>query len=233
VKRDWIYTAAWASVAAVKNSVVSDHPDYRKVRAGPARGAILHTSYRHGSRAIFGWYESEVARYVRRYLRTGDICYDIGAAGGYYAFAFARLAAPGRVYCFDIDERLTPQLELLVERNAHLGSTVSVHRMRLGALHLSGSETSLDHLVYAERWERPSVIKIDVDGGELDVLRGAERLLREQHPRLIVEVHSLSLEESCHRLLESVDYTPVLVKNRAYMAEYAFRRSHNRWLCAE
>jgi Methyltransferase FkbM domain len=32
-----------------------------------------------------------------------------------------------------------------------------------------------------------SLIKIDVEGGELDVLKGAEKLLREQHPALFIE----------------------------------------------
>ena len=36
----------------------------------------------------------------------------------------------------------------------------------------------------------PGFIKIDVDGGELDVLRGAEEILREHRPSLIVETHS-------------------------------------------
>ena len=96
---------AWDSMATIKNAVVNDHPRYVKVRWGPARGGVLHTSYRYGSRMIFGLYESEVAPYVRRYVHAGDHCYDIGAADGYYALALARLAAPGYVYCFDMDDR--------------------------------------------------------------------------------------------------------------------------------
>lgn len=223
----------WSVAAAIKNTIVSDQPRYLKVRHGPAKGAILRTTYRWGSRTIFGLYESEMAPYLRRYVNSRDVCYDIGAAGGYYAFAFARLAAPGRVYCFEMDEECAKQLKALTARNEHLGSIVSVHHTRIGDAHLGESRTSLDAIVYKHGWQTPDVVKVDAEGGELDILRGAERLLREHHPRLIIEVHSMQLEQACQRLLENVSYKPVVVNNRLVMAESAFRRGHNRWLCAE
>ncbi len=42
----------------------------------------------------------------------------------------------------------------------------------------------------------PDLIKIDVEGAELLVLRGAERLLEEFHPALIVGVHPYWLPRS-------------------------------------
>ena len=46
--------------------------------------------------------------------------------------------------------------------------------------------TTLDR-VAAERGLRPDLIKIDVEGAEMDVLRGAERLLGDARPTVIVE----------------------------------------------
>lgn len=230
----WLAGALWSVAAAIKNAIVSDQPRYLKVRRGPARGAILRTTYRWGSRTIFGLYESEITRYLRRYVNSGDVCYDIGAAGGYYAFAFARLAAPGRVYSFEMDEECAMQLEALTARNEHLGSVVSVHQTRVGDADLDESRTSLDAIVYKHGWQKPDVVKIDAEGSELDILRGAERLLRDHHPRLIIEVHSMHLEKACQRLLENASYKPIVVSNRLVMAENAFRGvGHNRWLCAE
>lgn len=229
----WLSRSAWGSVAAMKNAVVSDQPRYIKVRWGPARSGILHTTYRYGSRRIFGLYESEVAPYVRRYVHAGDHCYDIGAADGYYALAFARLAAPGRVYCFDMDDRSAEELRELAARNAHLGSVISAYRLRIGAVQIENNQTSLDVLVYERGWYRPNVIKLDVEGDELDVLCGGERLLREHHPRLIIETHSMSLEADCQRFLESLGYTTTVVRRRTLTAEHTFRTGFNRWLCAE
>lgn len=229
----WLSRSAWAAAAAIKNAVVSDRPRYVTVRFGPARGGVLHTIYRSGSRMIFGLYESEVAPYLRRYVHSGDRCYDIGAADGYYALAFARLAAPGRVYCFDIDDQSTQELRALATHNAHLGSAISAHRLRIGAVPIDDTQTSLDALVYEQAWQRPNVIKLDVESDELNVLHGAERLLMECHPRLIIEVHSMTLEAECQGFLNNLGYTTTVVGARTVMAEDAFRIGFNRWLCAE
>jgi FkbM family methyltransferase len=51
---------------------------------------------------------------------------------------------------------------------------------------------SLDWLV--EHRRKPDVIKIDVEGAELAVLQGANKLLCTYHPRLLVEVYESSAE---------------------------------------
>ena len=229
----WLSRSAWYWVATIKNAVVTDQRRYLKVRCGPARGGVLYTTYLYGSRMIFGLYESEVASYVRRYVHAGDQCYDIGAADGYYTLAFARLASPGYVYCFDMDDGATERLGALAARNAHLGSEISAHSLRIGAGQIDATRTSLDALVYDQTWRPPNVIKLDVEGDELNVLRGGERLLREHHPRLIIEVHSMNLESDCQCFLNSLGYTTTVVRNRKLMAEDAFRIGFNRWLCAE
>jgi precorrin-6B methylase 2 len=223
----------WAAVAAVKNAVVRDEPRYFKVRLGVAKGAILFTNPRYGSRMLFGLYEVEIAPYLRKYVRRGDVCYDIGAAGGYYALAFARLASPGRVFSFDPEPHYAEQLHTVAQHNGHLGSDISVYQSRVGASNGRPGETSLDTLVYEQGLPPPNVIKLDVDGGEVDVLSGAARVLREHHPKLIVEVHSIDLERSCDDLLRHAGYLTTIVRNRTGMAEDAFRAGHNRWLCAE
>lgn len=47
----------------------------------------------------------------------------------------------------------------------------------------------IDDLVDADRVPPPDGIKIDVEGHELAVLRGAERAVREHRPLLVIEVH--------------------------------------------
>lgn len=42
---------------------------------------------------------------------------------------------------------------------------------------------------YAEKHANPSVIKIDVEGGEYEVLQGATRILKSQQPTLLIEIH--------------------------------------------
>ena len=56
----------------------------------------------------------------------------------------------------------------------------------------------------AEACARPDLVKIDVEGAELLVLRGARKLLRESHPALILAVHPYWLPkgQSPARILE-------------------------------
>jgi hypothetical protein len=225
--------AAWRAVAAIKNAFVSNRSRDLTVLAGPARGAVLHTNLSKGTRELLGLYEAELIPYVKGYVRPGNVCYDVGAAGGYYAFAFARLAAPGEVHCFETEPAAAAELRTLADRNAHLGSRIVVHHAQVGASDRDAGITSLDTVVYHRRYPAPNVIKIDAEGAEVDILHGAARLLREHRPRLLIEVHSQELEDECDRLLTQAGYQTTVVHNRELMAEHNFRQGHNRWLCAQ
>lgn len=51
----------------------------------------------------------------------------------------------------------------------------------------------------------PTLLKIDVEGAEVDVLRGARRVLSEARPAIHLEV-DLSTESDCRAILEAADY---------------------------
>ncbi|HWZ60796.1 MAG TPA: FkbM family methyltransferase, partial [Gemmatimonadaceae bacterium] len=50
------------------------------------------------------------------------------------------------------------------------------------------------------------VIKIDVEGAEADVLRGASRVLREVQPIVLLSTHSTAVRQECVGLLREVGY---------------------------
>lgn len=54
-------------------------------------------------------------------------------------------------------------------------------------------------------WPAPSVIKIDVEGAEVSVLRGAERLLREVRPKIMCEV-SLKHQDEATAIFKTAGY---------------------------
>jgi len=79
--------------------------------------------------------------------------------------------------------------------------------------HLEQVETiALDGFVDQQRVPRIAAIKLDVEGAESAVLHGAQRVLREHRPALIIEIFSRSLEahgasrEAVGRLLRAADY---------------------------
>lgn len=113
---------------------------------------------------------------------------------------------------------LNPDLADRIEvRDEFVGSTTGVNQVRLDDLLRNGV--------------RPTFLKIDVDGGEAEVLDGAREALAEARPHVIVETHSLELEEQCGRLLVDAGYEPRIRHQRSLLPD---RRPipHNRWLIA-
>jgi FkbM family methyltransferase len=149
-------------------------------------------------------------------VQPGDTVWDIGANLGLFTFAAAAAAGPaGEVLAVEPDARLVTLLRRSAAANPNvapvsvLGTAVAdeigvarfhVARRNRSTSYLDGFGTSqtggsrevqtvptvtLDWL--AERFPAPAVIKIDVEGAEVLVLRGAEQLLR-QGATVICEV---------------------------------------------
>lgn len=64
-----------------------------------------------------------------------------------------------------------------------------------------------DDLVWERGMKAPDMIKIDVEGAESLVLRGATRLLREVRPLLLIEVHHILEMFDVQGLLRDAGYT--------------------------
>lgn len=77
--------------------------------------------------------------------------------------------------------------------------------------------TSLDTWVNERRDELPHIdyIKIDVEGAEFEVLRGAYHILREFKPKLLIEIH----ESTSNTLRPDIEY---LLKDLDYKHEHEF-----------
>jgi FkbM family methyltransferase len=180
----------------------------------PARfgGRILYVSPECGLRYWrfdLGKIDPVLLDVAERYVGLGDVVWDVGANVGLFTFAAAHRAA--RVLAFEPD----PWLADLLERTAVSFPNVSVIRAAVadycgqGELHVAmrarGSNFLLGNgydqsggtrrrqqvrVVRLDSLEQtpPNVLKIDVEAGEVAVLRGAARLLAESHPTVICEV---------------------------------------------
>jgi FkbM family methyltransferase len=155
---------------------------------------------------------------IRRHLRPGDIACDVGANKGSFIYWLSRWVGDGRVVAFEPQPDLARALEnicrglglhnVTVEAKAvysHSGRQdlflpeghqpgASLHRAALEAesfTTLSVPLVSLDDYFGAN--DKVALLKIDVEGAELGVFRGAERILRQHAPLLVFECENRHL----------------------------------------
>jgi methyltransferase FkbM-like protein len=199
-------------------------PGPQRIPFGIGAGITLNVDFQSDTRLYLGLYEIELNRHLRRLCTPGTLCFDVGGGVGYDALVLARLTGAS-VASFELDPRSRARMDANFALNPErsLISTVSA------AVGTGPGQLALDD--FGREAFRPGFIKIDVDGGELEVLRSAERLLVDHRPSLIVETHSAELEQLCGRFLHARGYRPVVVYQRLIWKE---RRpiEHNRWLVA-
>jgi FkbM family methyltransferase len=79
--------------------------------------------------------------------------------------------------------------------------------------HIPGAASSfqvkvdtIDHLVSVQKnaLPIPGFVKIDVEGFEMDVLRGMSGTMRKHHPRLFIEIHGITMERKVENVRDVV-----------------------------
>lgn len=93
------------------------------------------------------------------------------------------------------------------EKRSHGGVESGGHRPVLGSGDLVNvSAIGLDDFV-AKGGPIPRLVKIDVEGGEYEVLRGAQVLFSNHRPLLIAEVHHKDAEHQIRKWLDNIGYS--------------------------
>jgi FkbM family methyltransferase len=159
--------------------------------------------------------ELPVQQALAQHLLAGGVFYDVGANIGFLTLIGARLVGPrGRVYAFEP----VPANAALVRRNVSLNGFAQVQvvekalgrhsgRAELALAAYSGGAVladvgtppdaagsisvalaSIDDLVEQAGFIPPSLVKIDVEGAELEVLEGMVTTLAKHQPVLLCEV---------------------------------------------
>lgn len=199
----------------------------KQLPLGPGAGIRLESDPQPPADQWFGLFESELAPHVRRFCRPGTHCVDVGSYNAYYSLVFAKLSrAPVRSY--EPDPTSAARSRRNVALNPTIAWLVDIRQVAVGANTGAGQVALDDGLAH---WGPPGLVKIDVEGAELEVLMGARRVLADHRPHLMVETHSRELEAACGDLLVAAGYAPVVVTPRKLIPENR-PREHNRWIVA-
>lgn len=184
-----------------------------------------------------GNFERSERRFVTRFLQPGMVAVDIGAYYGIYSLTASRkVGSGGRVIAFEPSpfQRKRLHLHLRLNRcknvqteNVALGSIEGQNEFFVavgGAEGFSGLRspnvgaqvrsirvdvTTLDDYLLRESISAVDFIKVDVEGGELDVFKGAASLLRQnehRRPVILCELQDVRAEAWGHNAKDVADF---------------------------
>jgi FkbM family methyltransferase len=162
------------------------------------------------------WFEARQIDDLRRLVRSDTSVIDVGANIGFFTLRFADwVSGTGRVIALEPDPDNFLQLQRIVARSGRSevvdlfegaaaetrGTSYLVRNPyhpadhRLGEHGVPISAYTLDDLLAERGWPPVSLIKIDVQGAEVRVLKGAKETLRRLHPALYIEIDDRALAE--------------------------------------
>lgn len=228
--KNWIKQTAKAAGYEIRKSLPSDATDFpgrvhSVVHDGHSVRFFVNSEFdyiqrHHGAGRI---YEPEELSIISRHCPRGGVFVDVGANVGNHAIYLARALGLRRVIAFEpgrtqnvllrvnialneLEDVVTAMRTALSDRDG-AGTLVCDAAYNLGSAHLAddregevvrimSGDVALDGVV-------PDFLKIDVEGHELQVLRGLSNTIRSARPPIFIEVQAEGSNETLRWLSEN------------------------------
>lgn len=166
--------------------------------------------------------------------------FDIGAHAGFYTLFSRLLGEEGKVFAF---EPYPENLNFLV-KHVQLNRIKNVKVVAAAVCKKDGFEgfmigtsnytgkvqtdrqtdllvpaTSMDSAVKRCKFPVPNLIKIDVEGAESLVLRGANEILKNHKPVIFIAFHGKRIKMECYQILMDHGYKVINLEQKAQTLE--------------
>lgn len=200
-----------------------------KVRQGCASGLLWKRYHRYVNGYWIGHYELSMQQALARELKPADTFFDVGANAGFFTLIAARIIGPhGQCVAFDPSPENCASIREQMQLNGFQNCTVLQEAIadcegtaafsfatpgsamghlgasRPGECHLKVQTMSLDGA--AKRFGRPNFVKMDIEGAEIQAMRGARQMLRDVRPIWLIELHGAECQRSVQRVLREANY---------------------------
>jgi FkbM family methyltransferase len=198
---------------------------------------------------LLGAAEPDTQELLRRFLKEGDVLYDVGANVGFLSLIGACLVGPrGKVYAFESLPQNAAVLRANIARNGldpivevvecAIADSNDTARMTINGSksHFSGGHNpgdlevvtwTLDTLISRRMMRLPTLVKIDVEGAEELVLRGMESQLQTRRPYVVCEIHGRpdgELARACISRLADASYEVINAESTQGGTAHIFAR---------
>jgi FkbM family methyltransferase len=184
------------------------------IRHGVARGLKFNVGESCPELGL-GTYELPIQNIFSQHLHQGNVFYDIGANVGFFSIIAARLVgSTGQVYAFEPGEgnansirhnaRLNnfSQIEVIQKAVSDTPGEGELLLAQYSGGHalatadappdLAGKVTvelvTIDDLIAQNQIKPPNFVKVDIEGAELDALRGMTETIKQYKPIIIYEI---------------------------------------------
>lgn len=197
----------------------------------------VHTWIEYHNRARDSYTgEPDTVAWIKKNLKPGDVLWDVGANVGAYSLFAAKVVPQSTVVAFEpyiptyahlwdnivlnvCADRIVPVCMALSDHTSVDSLGISDPRAGSSQHVLGGKDFDLaqasisirgDDLIPLFSFQKPNLVKLDVDGYEVHVVRGMTRLLEDRSLRsLIVEVDSGKTEQPVSDLLSRAGFERV------------------------
>lgn len=209
---------------------------------GPAKGLKILIRLPEDKEMWKGTYELGFCTRLSKAIKKGDVAFDIGAYRGYTAGVLA-LAGARKVFAFEP----MPENQEVIEKVIKLNTSLPISLIKKAVCDSTGTQLfgisidkSMNYLVsshepknkntievetttidlFAQKtsfW--PNLLKIDVEGAEISVLKGAVQAIQKSIRTVFLEIHNPEAEKQSLAFLKSSGF--ICIWNEKEWGKYA------------
>ena len=152
----------------IKSRVVPRGEVVRSIQIGPLRGLKMNLDLAYQTQIFLGLAEREIYPALQKFSRDARTAIDVGTAFGEYVLFFLKRTPAKRIFAFEPE----PQMLARLHNNLVLNGLEQDPRLQFFSQFVGTTNDertiTLDSLVH--QIEPPCIIKVDVDGAEINVL---------------------------------------------------------------
>ena len=180
-------------------------------------GGKIYLNFREGvmtREVLLGMYETSKINLFKRILKPDMTIIDIGAHRGFFSFLSAKLMEDkGKIYSIEPDSVNLSRLKKGLRANKY--NSIKIIQLAIsnknGFLKLYKGDKSghhsltedmgygstvvkvqkLDDFIKENKIKKVDLIKVDVEGADVEVIEGAQELLKQENLKIIMDIHNI------------------------------------------